>query len=158
MPRQKKLRKIDFIPEFRYFKPGGIPKSQLEEIQLKIEELEAMRLKDIENLSQIECAKRMEVSRQTFQIIIDNARKKITSALTMGKAINITGGTYTYFICNYKCSECGHEFKTPYEEDEVCPMCKNESLECEKKEEFCKKTCQKKCCLNNVNNKKQSIF
>jgi predicted DNA-binding protein (UPF0251 family) len=36
-----------------------------------------MRLKDGENLSQEECAEKMQVSRQTFQLIIDEARKKI---------------------------------------------------------------------------------
>ncbi len=43
---------------------------------MKVEELEAMRLKDIENLTQQECADLMGISRQTFQNIIDNARKK----------------------------------------------------------------------------------
>ncbi len=40
--------------------------TNLEEITLKVEELEAMRLKDIENLHQIECAKLMNISRQNF--------------------------------------------------------------------------------------------
>ena len=149
MPRPKKWRKIDFIPENRFFKPAGIPKSKLEEIQLKIEELEAMRLKDIEDLNQIECAERMEISRQTFQLIIDSARKKVALALTTGKAINITGGNYTYNICKYRCRTCGHEFSSSYEEEERCPKCNDVSLECKKSEDFCEKTCQKRCCDEN---------
>ncbi len=72
----------------------------------KIEELEAMRLKDIEDLNQEECAENMQVSRQTFQNIIDSARKKIAIALTEGKAIRISGGNYTTNFCKFKCIEC----------------------------------------------------
>ena len=70
----------------------GKKKCELEELELKVEELEAMRLKDIEGLSQEECAQQMEISRQTFQNILDLAREKIAKALVEGKAIRIGGG------------------------------------------------------------------
>ena len=76
MARPTKFRRVEFFPENNYFVPWGKPKCEIEEIVLKVEELEAMRLKDIEDLNQEECAEKMQVSRQTFQNIIDSARKK----------------------------------------------------------------------------------
>lgn len=77
MPRPTKFRRVEFFPEDNYFVPwGGKPKCEIHEVVLKVEELEAMRLKDIEDLNQEQCAEKMEISRQTFQNIIDRARKK----------------------------------------------------------------------------------
>lgn len=145
MPRPTKLRIINHIPENTYFVPAGIPKCALEQINLKLEELEAMRLKDIENLSQEECADRMNVSRQTFQLIIDEARRKVALALTQGKAISIEGGTYTFNICKYKCSTCGNLFIEAYEKEiHICPDCGSEDVQCVNTSSFCAKCCQKK--------------
>ena len=91
MARPIKCRKIKFFPDTTYFIPSGKEDQEVEEVRLKLEELEAIRLKDMEGLTQQECADIMEVSRQTFQNIIDSARKKIAIALTQGLAINIKG-------------------------------------------------------------------
>ncbi|WP_425292368.1 DUF134 domain-containing protein [Clostridium sporogenes] len=114
MARPTKFRKVEFFPESNYFVPWGKPKCQIEEIFLKVEELEAIRLKDIEKLTQEECAQKMDISRQTFQNIIDAARNKVAIALTEGKAIRITGGHYTTKLCkvnflqvNLKCLKGG---------------------------------------------------
>ncbi len=147
MARPVKLRRISFVPENRYFMPNGKKECELEEVVLKLEEVEAMRLKDLENLSQEECAERMHVSRQTFQIIIDGARKKVTQALTMGKAINIQGGNYTFNICKYKCVECGKEFDKPFEKSHhICPDCASEKVACLEKKSCCMKPCRKHWC------------
>lgn len=147
MARPTKPRKIAFMPENRYFVPMGKPKCQLEEIQLKLEEVEAMRLKDIENLSQEECAERMHVSRQTFQLIIDEARKKVAEALTLGKAMNIQGGNYTLNICKYLCGNCGESFDEVYENEvHICPKCGSPKVLCIDKEKFCIKGCRKLWC------------
>lgn len=147
MPRPVKWRRIAHMPENRYFRPVGVEKSQLKEVQLKMEELEAMRLKDIEGLNQAECAELMQVSRQTFQLIIEEARRKVALALTSGMAINITGGTYTYNICKYRCENCGHEFISAYEEESTkCPACGEDRLFCMEVDHFCKKACRKRCC------------
>jgi predicted DNA-binding protein (UPF0251 family) len=69
LPRQFKHRKVDFMPRCEHFKPVGIPAYDLEEIALKVEEVEAIRLKDLLQLDQESCASRMDVSRQTFQQI-----------------------------------------------------------------------------------------
>ncbi|SHK38114.1 DUF134 domain-containing protein [Tepidibacter formicigenes] len=147
MPRPIKPRKISFVPKNRYFVPYGKQKCSVDEIELKFEEVEAMRLKDIENLSQEECAKRMNVSRQTFQLIIDEARKKVALALTKGMAINIQGGNYTFNICKYKCVECGKEFDKVYEQNiNACPECDSEKIACIQKKNCCMKSCRKRWC------------
>jgi len=61
----------------------------LEVITLTREELEALRLKNIENLEQVECAKLMKTSQSTFQRILSSAYKKVSEALIRGKAIEI---------------------------------------------------------------------
>ena len=61
----------------------------LEVVELTTEEVEALRLKNIKDLDQVDCAKRMKTSQSTFQRILSSAYKKITDALTKGKAIKI---------------------------------------------------------------------
>ncbi len=147
MPRPRIWRRVAFIPERKYFVPYGIEEEQYQEVQLKMEELEAMRLKDIEGLNQSECATKMEVSRQTFQLIIDEARKKVAVALTTGLAIKITGGNYTYNICKYTCQDCALEFISAYEVENIqCPACDSKNLLCREVDKFCMKSCRKKCC------------
>jgi predicted DNA-binding protein (UPF0251 family)/predicted Fe-Mo cluster-binding NifX family protein len=82
------------MPEVTYFKPAGIPLRFLEEVILTVEEAEAMRLKDIENLDQEQCAKQMNISRPTFQRILYSARRKIADVILNGKAIRIEGGNF----------------------------------------------------------------
>lgn len=143
MPRPKKWRTIQFEPKYTLFKPCGVPKKDLKEIQLKIEEIEAMRLKDIEGLNQAECAELMSVSRQTFQLIIDSARKKVAIALTEGMGINISGGNYTYNVCQYRCLTCNQVFRHRYEGEQICPECGSNDIKCVKKNDFCNAKCNK---------------
>jgi len=82
-------RQINFNPKFKYFKPQGIPLNKLETIYLKKEELEALRLKNIEKLDQIQCAENMNTSSSTLQRLLNFAYFKITKALIEGKAIKI---------------------------------------------------------------------
>ena len=72
-----------------YFKPQGIPMRSLDMVELTAEEVEALRLKNIMNLDQVECAKRMKTSQSTFQRILSSAYKKISQAIVEGKAIKI---------------------------------------------------------------------
>ncbi len=94
MVRPRKCRHISFLPDARYFKPQGIPMRFLEEISLTFEEIEAIRLKDLEGLEQKEAADQMKVSRPTFQRILASARNKIATAILSAKAIRIEGGNY----------------------------------------------------------------
>jgi len=80
------------MPDVLYFKPAGIPVRELEEVALALDEMEAVRLADLEGLYQEEAAVRMDVSRQTFANILAAARRKIAEALVSGKALRIEGG------------------------------------------------------------------
>ncbi|MDI6893521.1 MAG: DUF134 domain-containing protein [Bacillota bacterium] len=95
MPRPPIPRLVEHIPEVTYFKPAGIPLRLLEEVELTVDELEAIRLKDIEGLEQEEAAGRMGIARTTFRRVLVSARAKIAEALVRGKAIRIEGGTFT---------------------------------------------------------------
>ncbi|PLX25918.1 hypothetical protein C0580_00975 [Candidatus Parcubacteria bacterium] len=87
--RPKLNRCVKIKPKARYFKPKSIPMSTLEEVELTQEELEALRLKNIEGNNQVDCAKKMKTSQSTFQRILSSAYKKISQALVLGKAIKI---------------------------------------------------------------------
>ncbi len=89
MPRPRLPRRIRFNPNVTYFKPQGVPMRFLEIAELTAEEVEALRLKNIKNLSQEECAKQMKTSQSTFQRILSSAYKKISKAIIEGKAIKI---------------------------------------------------------------------
>ncbi len=89
MVRPKLCRRIRFNPKVKYFKPQGIPVRHLEIVELTREEVEALRLKNIENLDQIECAKAMKTSQSTFQRILSSAYRKMSEAIIEGKAIRV---------------------------------------------------------------------
>ncbi|PKN37008.1 MAG: hypothetical protein CVU62_13020 [Deltaproteobacteria bacterium HGW-Deltaproteobacteria-2] len=91
MPRPKCRRNIGGMPDKNYFKPRGIPTVDLEEIVLNLDEFEAIRLADYEQLYQEEAAAKMNISRQTFGRIIEAAHKKIADVLLHGKALKIEG-------------------------------------------------------------------
>ena len=144
MPRPIKCRRVEVLPKYTYFVPAGRRKCETEEMLIKVEEFEAMRLKDVEDLNQEECAERMQISRQTFQNIIDSARKKIAIALIEGKAINISGGNYSRNMCKFKCNSCGNVYEIKYEEDRnTCPECGGKEIVCNQKNNFCHRQCSK---------------
>jgi len=89
MVRPIKPRRIFFDPKAIYFKPRAIPLSMLEEVELGVDELEAIRLCDFEGLEQEEAAKKMKISQSTLSRILLSARKKIAEALIEGKAIKV---------------------------------------------------------------------
>jgi uncharacterized protein len=97
MPRPQLCRRIDFPPDCRFFAPRtaskGAIKCAAETVFLRLDELEAMRLVDLEGLYQEEAAKKLGVSRQTLGNILESARKKVTDTLVNGKSLNIGGGS-----------------------------------------------------------------
>ncbi|NPV93351.1 MAG: DUF134 domain-containing protein [Firmicutes bacterium] len=126
MPRPPKTRKVGFIPTATYFKPAGVPMSKLEEIQLGIDELEALRLKDVLGMDQEECARQMDLTQSTFQRIITAARQKVASAIVEGKALRVEGGKYQ-FVLSWVCRSCGQTWEEAGpEKDRItrCPSCK----------------------------------
>ena len=64
----------------------------LNQVCLGMDELEAMRLADLECLNQEQAAQNMNVSRSTFGRIVAQARQKTADALVNGKVICIEGG------------------------------------------------------------------
>lgn len=130
MARPVKWRKIENVPAVQFFVPAEAGLDAVPENILKIEEIEAIRLKDLEGLEQEECAEKMEVSRPTFQRILISARQKIADSLINGKAIHIEGGNFTRNICPVKCLDCGREWPESFENmkkiksgDYACPAC-----------------------------------
>lgn len=89
MPRPRLCRKVEFNPDITYFKPRGVPIKDLEIVELTAEEIEAYRLRHINDLEQQAAAKKMRTSQSTYQRILYSAYKKIAEALINGKAISI---------------------------------------------------------------------
>lgn len=98
MSRPRLCRRIRFNPNITYFKPQGVPMRFLDVVELTIEEVEALRLKNEKGLEQAECARRMKTSRSTFQRILSSAYKKVTEALIQGKAIRITKVVWFFIL------------------------------------------------------------
>ena len=92
MPRPCCLRHIDVNPCAVYFKPAGIPVHMLAEVVLTLDELESLRLADLNGLYQEQAAEKMKISRPTFSRIVEEARRKVADALIHGKALRLEGG------------------------------------------------------------------
>ncbi len=109
MPRPIKPKLVKETPKATLYKPRGIPAAQLEETLLRIEELEALRLVDLEGMYQEDAAQSMGISRQTLQRMVTEARSKLVEALYAGKALRIEGGTYILQEGSgkYRCGRCG---------------------------------------------------
>lgn len=108
MPRMTKCRRVCVEPTSKVFSPDCVSNKKT---ILQLEELESIRLVDFEGLDQDAAAKRMSVSRGTFQRILYAARHKVAKALIQGESLVIEGG-------NYEVSRtcCG--------QDKVCSQCK----------------------------------
>ncbi|MBF0386895.1 MAG: DUF134 domain-containing protein [Candidatus Omnitrophica bacterium] len=89
MPRPRKERKICLDLKAFYFQPQGVADDVRQEVALEVDELEAVRLADLEGLYQADAARRMKVSRQTFGNTVARAHAKIAEALVKGKTIKI---------------------------------------------------------------------
>jgi tRNA (cmo5U34)-methyltransferase len=117
MPRPQCPRRVAEPPRCLYFKPAGIPMSGLEEVALSVDELEALRLADLEGLYQDEAASRMGVSRPTFARIVEASRRKVADALVHGRALRIGGGRVAFVgrvasdrVCSgFSCREPGRK-------------------------------------------------
>ena len=92
MARPHCPRRIASLPGVVYFKPAGIPLRELEERVLSLDEFEALRLADMEGMPQLDAARLMGISRQTFSRILARARETVATCMTRGMAIRIEGG------------------------------------------------------------------
>ena len=91
--RPKKHRIVQKEPNTRQFSPRGT-RGRPGYNQLKVEELEAIRLIDHMGLKQTEAAGAMGISQQTFSRILRNARKGLAEALVLGHIIKVSGGDF----------------------------------------------------------------
>ena len=94
MPRPRKPRWIQGRPVVSAFIPDRIPPWGREDAFLSLEELEAIRLVDLQGMDHDAASQMMNVSRQTFGRILAQARTVVADALVMGKVLRIEGGHY----------------------------------------------------------------
>jgi predicted DNA-binding protein (UPF0251 family) len=111
------------MPRVTYFKPAGIPLSALGEVTLGVDELEAIRLRDVTGLEQEECAKSMNLSQSTFQRLLTTAREKVARALVEGRAIRIEGGNYEIVARDLICGVCDHRWTVEDVGESPMPDC-----------------------------------
>jgi len=126
MPRPCKCRLIARQPPASAFKPGGIPGRQLDVIELGLDELEALRLADLEGLYHDAAAARMGVSRPTFGRLLERARHKVACALLRSKMLVFKGGPIMMANARkFQCADCGAEFQAPHTTGRPaeCPQC-----------------------------------
>jgi predicted DNA-binding protein (UPF0251 family) len=86
-PRNKKERFCSCPLKGKAFKPTGIPMTEIERIPLYRDEIEALKLCDLDGFTQEEAGRRMGISRGTVQRILSSARRKTAMAIAECKAI-----------------------------------------------------------------------
>lgn len=102
MPRPVKPRFVCCMPKCGRFTPSEAAEG---EIVLTVDEYEVIRLIDLENHTQEDCAGQMHVARTTVQGIYEIARRKLAQAIVEGRVIVISGGDYR--LCEQYGSQCG---------------------------------------------------
>lgn len=129
MPRPKNNRIVYEPPSYTEFKPAGVSVKSLEEVQLSLDEFEAVRLSDQLGMSHEEAANEMGISRSTFSRVIVKSRKKIADFFFQGKLLTVTGGNIHFRKNIIKCSDCGHMFKIDIGTlMSQCPECGSKNL------------------------------
>lgn len=132
MPRPRKRRRVWRPPETAIFKPLGVPLDALERVTLHHEELEALRLADLERQGQTKAARQMGVSQSTFQRMITEARHKVARALVNGLALHVEGGNFRLASARWHCSDCGRDWELAHGRGqgppELCPACGSSTI------------------------------
>ncbi|MGO1468738.1 MAG: DUF134 domain-containing protein [Tissierella sp.] len=105
MARPRKHRNVCGLPGTNKFGPLSIKKDQDKFVNMTIDQYETIRLIDLEDLTQEECASQMKIARTTVQRIYSEARKIIAESLVKGKVLKIEGGDYK--LCNGRGKFCG---------------------------------------------------
>ena len=89
MPRCKKKRCCRILDSEKIFKPRSLPFTDIELVEIFLDEFEAVRLCDYDKLNQIEASEKMDISRGTVQRLLETGRYKIIDALLKNKALKI---------------------------------------------------------------------
>lgn len=128
MPRRKRNRRIQVPPVIKGMSVYGVRGRKTNEVILHLEEYEAIRLLDYQNLTQEEAAVHMDVSRPTLTRIYEEARNKVATAFVEGRDLIFRGGD-VYFDKNwFRCNNCKASFSNYAEKDKKCPICNTEDL------------------------------
>lgn len=132
MPRPRKRRRLGHAPQPAIFKPVGARLETLDCVTLLHEELESLRLTDLEGHYQEKAAEQMGVSRSTFQRILTEARHKVAQALVDGAALRVEGGTFRVSPVRWRCDDCGHRWQIEHGsgqgQPDVCPACHSRAI------------------------------
>ncbi|MFH1823328.1 MAG: DUF134 domain-containing protein [archaeon] len=91
MVRPRICRRVQWHSPWRHFTPSGDGISEVEEVKLTHEEVEALRLRDLEKLDQSKAAKKMDISQPTFHRLLNEAHGKVAKALVNGNLLKIEG-------------------------------------------------------------------
>lgn len=91
--RPKKIRLVKGEPQIALFSPRGKP-GRPDEVELTVDQYEALRLADYKSANHKSAGMLMGVSRQTFERVLKEARKKVADGLVNGKIIRVTGGQF----------------------------------------------------------------
>lgn len=105
LPRPMKCRRVCCLPDNSSFGPLEMRTGMNERVMMTVDEYEAIRLIDLENFTQEECAKQMNIARTTVQGIYSDARKKLAESLVNGAILRIEGGEYR--LCDGNGEACG---------------------------------------------------
>lgn len=105
MPRPRKWRKVCCLPSNNRFGPLNAQINEEQFVTMTVDEYETIRLIDLEDFTQEECASQMNIARTTVQSIYNDARKKLAESLVNGKVLKIEGGDYQ--ICDGFGKACG---------------------------------------------------
>ncbi len=81
------------LPPAGRYEPVGVSRGSGQEVKLSLDEVEALRLADLEAIYHEEAATAMGVSRSTYGRVLESARHKVALALWGGLALVIDGGT-----------------------------------------------------------------
>ena len=128
MPRRKRNRRIQVPPVIKGMSVFGVRGRKSNEVTLRIEEYEAIRLLDYQNLTQEQADVHMDVSRPTLTRIYEEARNKVATAFVEGRDLIFRGGDI-YFDKNwFKCNSCQASFSDYSDDTKNCPVCNSDNL------------------------------
>ncbi len=132
MPRPRKHRRLQHVHQTATYKPVGVPLENLDRTILLAEELEALRLADLDQRYQEDAAKQMAVSRSTFQRIITEARRKVAHALVKRTALEIQDSVIQVMAWRWHCNDCGNNWQvqhgTGQGKPSLCPKCSSRAI------------------------------
>lgn len=94
MPRPRKWKRVCSLPNYKKYGPVSVKVDENDVVEMTVEELETIRMVDLEGMDQVQCAERMGVARSTVQRMYNDARKKVADSIVNGKILTIEGGNY----------------------------------------------------------------